>query len=150
MSRARKVDRHILEDSSYLDIDDQEELIREFSARNHEFYKFYGRVLMIFEVVQVILVMVMNKVNRIPMLSAVLASIVLSLIELTEFEYRRMVRMANVVVVAVLLYHLDRERLLYALPAINLGCNYYLARSHQYLVRDIGGLENLKYKFKSV
>lgn len=150
MSRVRKVDRNILDDSSYLDIDDQEQLIREFSEGNRGFYKMYGRVLMIFEVVQVIVVMVMNKVSRIPMMSAVLASIVLSLVELTEFEYRRVVRGTNVVVVVVLLYYVDLEHLVYVLPAINLGCNYYLTRSHQYLARDIGGLDGMKYKFKSV
>ncbi|CUM49106.1 unnamed protein product [Debaryomyces fabryi] len=150
MSRVRKVDRNILDDSSYLDIDDQEQLIREFSEGNRGFYKMYSRVLMIFEVVQVIVVMVMNKVSRIPMMSAVLASIVLSLVELTEFEYRRVVRGTNVVVVVVLLYYVDLEHLVYVLPAINLGCNYYLTRSHQYLARDIGGLDGMKYKFKSV
>lgn len=150
MSRVRKVDRHILDDSNYLDTDDQEELLRQFSEGNQGFYKMYSRVLMIFEVVQVIVVMVLNKVSPIPMMSAVLASIVLSLVELTEFEFRRPVRVANVVVVLLLLYHVDREHLVYVLPAINLGCNYYLTRSHQYLARDIGGLDGLKYKFKSV
>lgn len=150
MSRVRKVDRHILDDSSYLDIDDQEELLRQFSEGNQGFYKMYSRVLMIFEVVQVIVVMVLNKVSPIPMMSAVLASIILSLVELTEFEYRWAVRGTNVVVVVLLLYHVDWEHLVYVLPAINLVCNYYLTRTHRYLARDIGGLDELKYKFKSV
>lgn len=150
MSRVRRVDRHILEDLNYLDTDDQEELIRAFGDTNRRFYKFYGRVLVIFELVQMIVVMVMNKVSRIPMMSAVLVSIVLSLVELTEFEYRRGARAANVVVVVVLLYHVDAEHLVYVVPAINLGCNYYLTSAHGYLARDIGGLGGLKYKFKSV
>mmetsp|Transcript_2098 Transcript_2098/g.2045 ORF Transcript_2098/g.2045 Transcript_2098/m.2045 type:complete len:151 (+) Transcript_2098:106-558(+) len=150
MSRVRKVDRTILDESSYLDIDEQEELIREFSEGNRGFYKMYSQALMIFEITQVIVVMVMNKVSRMPMISAVLASILLSLVELTEFEYRQAVRGANVVVVVVLLYYVDLEHLVYVLPAINLGCNYYLTRSYRYLAKDIGGLDRMKYKFKSV
>lgn len=150
MSRVRKVDKHILEKQSYLDTDDQEELIRSLAENNRGAYTTYRNVLMVFELVQLTLMMVLNKVRGVPMLGAVVVSIVLSMVDMAGVQRWRVVRGANVVVVVVLVWSMGWDHFEYLLPAIDLGCTWYLRSTHEWLTRDIGRLEGLKYKFKTV
>ncbi|CUM63775.1 uncharacterized protein PRCAT00001359001 [Priceomyces carsonii] len=159
MSRIRKINRVILDQSAGepIDEDDQENILKDIGAENNESYKHYTRILCCLYISEFILVLVFkhNKILNV----FVNSSIAMSLVSVNQSihlgRYQGSIEYCNWGLATSLVLYFFKARLNLSsshcwLPLFNVMNASTVKRWHARTNGDIRQLGNLKYKYKSV
>lgn len=155
--RTRKLDKSIIDQSAYLDIDDQNNFITSLSNENLATYKKYLSYLQIIFILQLTVLIVYQA--RIP-LCCVLMSLISASFKYTILDTKwanwllQNIDYLNAVLCLQTLWQFrstDWWRSLYMLlPSINLVTLVMFRWWNRKMENDVNGLEKLVYKYKSV
>ncbi|KAI5951454.1 hypothetical protein KGF54_004528 [Candida jiufengensis] len=173
-SRLRKFDKLIINQSSYMDEDDQIEYIKELNKYNNEQYVKYKIYLVIYYGFQILTIIFMNfkiKNDNNPIQSKVilvlfLISIILNLVQVTSKSIitklnsflQLLIKMLSIVINLQILYfiyhnseiNLNSQKGIFILIILNFILPYFHEFSFNSINQSVNELNDLKYKYKNV